>query len=107
MGDWTLMCGHVALGKIHVCIERGITSPWPSDLVIKIQSVHFRTDEMPVDLLFDRPILYIECPQSLFPPFELLLLASHSRRGVVRHPVDELRTLELAPFTEQIDQIIP
>ena len=77
------MCGHVALGQIHGCIERRITSPWPSDLMIKIQSVHFRTDEMPVDLLFRRPTLYIECPQSLFPRSELLLLPSHSCRGVV------------------------
>ena len=101
------MCGYVALGQIHLHVERGITSPWPSNFVIKIQPVHLRTDEMPVDLLLDRPIPNIERPQPVLPRPEHLLLLGHGRRGVVRHPVNERRTLKVAPFTEQVDQVVP
>ena len=93
--------GLIAPAGKHRDVERGIVRPGPQHAVVEVQPVHLGTDDVPVDLLRDRPAGPIDRGQTSLEGGERFVLRGHCRSGVVRHSVNDARLLEFAPFLEQ------
>ena len=96
---------HVALGREDLQVEARIARPRPPHPVVEVEPVHLGAQQVPVDLLGNRPALGCERIQPGAPRRQLGLLARHGRGGVVRNPVAELRPLESPPPLEQGDEV--
>ena len=87
-------------------VETGIASPGPVLLVVELQRVHFRTNEVVVGLLPHWPIRRVDRGQIVLEFLQAAILVFHRSYSVVGNPLYDGCLLKLAELKEQVDEIV-
>jgi hypothetical protein len=74
--------------------------------MIKIVAIHLGLDEMPVNLLGNRPFSNLKAIELGLQTFEHLVTLSESLCRVVRRTVQQRRRFEFAPFGKQLQKVV-
>ena len=103
---WPFVRRHVAASGPNRVVKRRIPHPWLQHPVIEIITVHLGPHDVPIHLLWDRPVAGIEPVQAIPEGQEALVARGKLLGRIVRRPVQQRWGFKLAPVPEESQQLV-
>ena len=103
---WALAGGDIGPGELDGRVEARVFRPGPQDTVVEVETIHFRADDMIIDLFRRRPRARVDRGQPVLEFSRPLFLGRHRRGGIVGNPHRDARFLEFPEFLPEREKVL-